>query len=100
MIYLLLFPVLILILITVRVLWVKLRKPKINIPVEKLTDFQKEIIKDAENHKFVNYRGTILKLSQKEYELFLGATRKQRKVMKDLAMKGQDLTKHFKNDSL
>lgn len=97
MIYLLLILASILIIISIRVLWVKLRKPKI--PIEKLTDVQKEIIKDAENHKFVNYRGTILKLSQKEYELFLGATRKQRKVMKDLAMKGIDLTKHFKNAS-
>lgn len=87
----------ILLIISVRVLYVKLKPKKVVLPPEKLTETQQEILKDAEKFKFVNYRGTILKMTEEETKLFYGANRRQRNEMVKLALKGQDFTKHFKS---
>lgn len=56
----------------------------------------KRIVENAENHIYVKYRNGIIKMSKREYELYLGANRQTRNKMLKLSKKGIDLTKHFK----
>lgn len=56
----------------------------------------KRIVENAENHIYVKYRNGIIKMTKKEYELYLGANRETRNKMLKLSKKGVDLTRHFK----
>ena len=56
----------------------------------------KRIVENAENHIYVKYRNGIIKMTKKEYELYLGGNRQTRNKMLKLSKKGVDLTRHFK----
>ena len=56
----------------------------------------KRIVENAENHIYVKYRNGIIKMTKREYELYLGANRQTRNKMLKLSKKGVDLTRHFK----
>lgn len=95
--YLIIVLTIILLIISIRVIYVKLKPKKVVLPPEKLTETQKDILKDAEKYHFVKYRGTILKMTDEETRLFYGANRVNRNKMVKLALKGEDFTKHFKS---